>query len=152
MTRQYIRRTTSTYSVKDLELAIAAIAEKTMTVQQAASHFKISRHTLYARISGRRGSGMRGGQTLLNHEEEELLVMTIEIYQRWQQPLACDDIISLAKDYLVQLGRPTERNLKEWFRSFMNRWHDQLKIVQSQKLENIRSISCTQKVVGESMH
>ena len=57
----------------------------------------------------------------------------------------------IAKDYMEGLGRKVSQksSLKEWFRGFIMRWQDELKLTKDVKLEKQRSAACTKVVIGK---
>ncbi|CAF4184325.1 unnamed protein product [Adineta steineri] len=151
MPRKYIKKEKeSLYTTDDLELALTLIKDKKLTVKDASTNYHISCATLYARISNRRGGGKVGRPTILSDEEEKVLIHVIHKYQEWQHPLTRSDLISIARIFMIELGKQhiTEDSLlREWFYSFQTRWYDEIKLVETYKLESIRSLSCTQLVV-----
>ncbi|CAF1255767.1 unnamed protein product [Adineta ricciae] len=150
MTRTYIRKKVRGYSSADLEVALQCIRENTLTVNAAGEKYHIPRATLYARLSYRRGVGKQGGKTILSTEEEKLLIHVIHKYQEWQQPLTQSDVISIARDFMIELNKKNIDNnssLREWFLCFRQRWKSEIKLVEAYKLEKVRSVSCTQMTV-----
>lgn len=150
MVRTYKRKTSTPYTKAEIESAIKAVRTNELTPTAAAEKFKIPLPTLYSRLSGRRGDGPRGGRTILHCEEEKFLVETIEIFEKWQLPLLRQNVIEIARNYMIELGKqisPTA-TLNEWFSSFMTR-HPELKLTKCVNLEKVRSISCTTQVVSK---
>lgn len=97
MVRDYEPKTVKTYTQSDLDDALEAVRDGKLKPKAAAEQFKIPLSTIYARLSGKRGSGPRGARPILTMEEEGLLVQTIETFERWQLPLLRQDVISIAR-------------------------------------------------------
>lgn len=150
MVRNYKRKTVTNYTQADLEKALEAIQNSRMMPRAASKQFNIPVATLYARSSGIRGNGPRGGKTILSSEEEAFLVHTIEIFQKWQLPLLRRNVIDIAHAYMTELGKKFKQSspLTEWFISFMAR-HPELKLTKCENLEKARSVSCTPLVISE---
>ncbi|CAF3921696.1 unnamed protein product, partial [Rotaria sp. Silwood1] len=149
MPRTYVRKGKS-YSTADLQGALNLIRDGKLTVKAAREQYHIPAATIYSRLSGFRGEGKPGAKTILSTEEEEFLIHVIHKYQEWQQPLTRSDLISIARTYMIELKKKNINNdssLREWFFCFRQRWQNEIKLVQAYKLENIRSVSCTQTVV-----
>ncbi|CAF4044322.1 unnamed protein product [Rotaria sordida] len=150
MPRTYVRKREPNYSIDDLKTALNLIRKKKMTVDVASTQYHNPRQTLYARLSGSRGGGKPGGVTILSHEEEKFLIHVVHKYQEWQQPLTRSDLISIARTFMLELGKKNitnESSLHEWFYCFHRRWGSEIKLVETYKFEKIRSISCTKIVV-----
>ncbi|CAF4584080.1 unnamed protein product [Rotaria sp. Silwood2] len=148
MPRTYVRKGKS-YSTADLQGALNLIRDGKLRVKAAREQYHIPAATIYSRLSGLRGEGKPGAKTILSTEEEELLIHVIHKYQEWQQPLTRSDLISIARTYMIELKKKNINNdssLREWFFCFRQRWQNEIKLVQAYKLENIRSVSCTQTV------
>lgn len=150
MVRNYKRKTTTNYTQVDIENAIKAVQTSELTPSAAADMYKIPLPTLYSRLSGRRGQGPRGARTILTNEEEELLVQTIEIFEKWQLPLLRRNVTDIARSYMLELGKKIDpaSQLTEWFHSFMTH-HPELKLTKCVNLEKVRSISCTPDIVSK---
>ncbi|CAF1474889.1 unnamed protein product, partial [Rotaria sordida] len=149
MPRTYVRKGKS-YSTADLRGALNLIRDGKLTVKAALEQYHIPAATIYSRLSGLRGEGKPGAKTILSTDEEEFLIHVIHKYQEWQQPLTRSDLISIARTYMIELKKKNINNdssLREWFFCFRQRWQNVIKLVQAYKLENIRSVSCTQTVV-----
>ncbi|CAF1527385.1 unnamed protein product, partial [Rotaria sordida] len=150
MPRNYVRKKQSRYSPDKLQKALDLIRDGKITVNDASKHYHIPIATLYSRLSGLRGSGKPGAKTILSNEEEKFLIYVIQKYQEWQHPLSRSDFISIARTFMIQLKKSNisdYSSLHEWFYSFRKRWHSEIKLMETYKLENLRSISCTQLVV-----
>ena len=150
MVRNYKRKTVTKYTDSDMKNALDAICNKQQKPSVVAQQFNIPVTTLYARLSGIRGSGPRGGKTVLSPEEEAFLVQTIEIFEKWQLPLLRRDVIDIARAYMLELGKQisSSTQLSDWFLSFMSR-HRDLKLTKCQNLEKSRSVSCTPQVISK---
>lgn len=152
MPRTYVRKKEKNYAVGDLKSALKMVRTNEASAVVAAAQFRIPISTLYAHLSGRISEPQAGGKTILSHEEEEFLVHVVRLYQDWQQPLTRENLISIARTFMIELakkGVTTKSRLREWCFGFERRWRDELKIVQPYKLEKVRSIACTQLVVGK---
>jgi hypothetical protein len=152
MPRTYIRKKVCRYSSSDLDSALKCIRENSLTVAEAVKKYHIPQATLYARLSNRRGGGRPGAKTILSTEEEEFLIHVIHKYQEWQQPLTQSDLISIARNFMMELGKKSidiSSSLREWFLCFRQRWRNDIKLVEAYNLEKVRSISCTQLTVGK---
>ncbi len=151
MPRKYVRKTESKYSNDDMNNALSDVKKKKLSPIDAARAYNIPITTLCSRISGHRGSNSPGRSSILSIDEEEFLVYVIELFQEWQQPLTRKCVIDMARTYMIELGKnvSSDSRLIEWFRSFMTRWRDRLKITFSMKLERIRSQSCTKEVISK---
>jgi hypothetical protein len=153
MTRTYIRKTKPHYTADDLEKSLGLIRDRKMTVNEAAKQYHIPLATLYARLLGFRGGSKAGVKTILSREEEQFLIHVIHKFQEWQQPLTQSDLISMARTFMIELKKKNINNdssLREWFYSFRQRWHNDIKLVKTYQLERARSSSCTQLVVGKN--
>jgi hypothetical protein len=150
MVRHYERKKVQKYVQSDMDKALDAIRNRQLKPIAASKQFNIPVATLYARLSGTRGSGPRGARPILSLEEEQLLIQTIETFQQWQLPLLRQDVIGIARAYMLELGKTIDPNaqLKEWFSSFMNR-HRELKISKCHNLQKARSVSCTPVVISK---
>ncbi|CAF1503795.1 unnamed protein product [Adineta ricciae] len=150
MPRSYIRKKQPHYSTADLDNALKSIRRNTLTVKEAWKKYHIPPSTLYARLSNRRGDGKSGAKTILSNEEEKLLIHIIQKFQEWQQPLTRSDLISIARNFMMELNKTNvtpNSSLRDWFLCFRQRWMNEIKLVEAYKLEKIRSVSCTQLVV-----
>ncbi|CAF1614040.1 unnamed protein product, partial [Adineta ricciae] len=99
-------------------------------------HIPVS--TLYARLSNRRGGGKPGAKTILSFEEEKLLIHVVQKYQEWQQPLTRLDLISISRDFMLELNKSNihkNSSLRDWFDGFRQRWKNEIKLVEAYKLE-----------------
>ena len=124
MPRSYIRKKESSYSVSDLDNALKSIQRNTLTVKEAWKKYRIPPSTLYARLSNRRGDGKPGTKTILSTEEEKLLIHVIQKYQEWQQPLTRSDLISIARNFMLELNKKnvtSNSSLRDWFLCFRQR-------------------------------
>ena len=151
MPRTYVRKGKS-YSTAALQVAIKLIRDGELTVNAASEKYQIPTSTIYSRLSGLRGGGKPGAKTIFSNQEEEFLIHVIRKYQEWQQPLTQADLISIARTYMIELKKKNINNdssLREWFYCFRKRWKSEIKLIEAHKLEDVRSISCTQIVVGE---
>ena len=153
MVRHYKRRTISKYSEADIQKALEAIRNKKLKPCDLARDLNIPISTLYARLArlaGKHGHAKRGGHTILSTEEEEFLVHTVEIFEKWQLPLLRKSLIDLARSYMLELGKKISRTtpLLDWFSGFMIR-HPELKVTKSMKLEKVRSVSCNPQAIRE---
>ncbi len=93
-----------------------------------------------------------GAKTILSTEEEKFLIHVIHKYQEWQQPLTQSDLISIARNFMIELKKKNidiYSSLREWFLCFRQRWQTEIKLVEAYNLEKARSISCTQLTVGK---
>ncbi|CAF3392974.1 unnamed protein product [Rotaria sp. Silwood2] len=81
MPRNYIRKKQSRYSPDELQKALDLIRDEKITVNAASTDYHIPVSTLYARLSGVRGSGKPGTKTILSNEEEKFLIYVIQKYQ-----------------------------------------------------------------------
>lgn len=150
MVRDYKRKTISKYQEADIQKALQAIRTKNLNISSASHEFNIPLSTLYGRLSGKNDNVKRGGQTILSTTEEEFLVHTVEVFEKWQLPLLRESAINIARSYMLELGKNISRTarLHDWFSGFMKR-HPELKIAKSMKLEKVRSVSCNPQAVGE---
>ncbi|CAF4517648.1 unnamed protein product [Rotaria magnacalcarata] len=149
MPRTYIRKKTSTYAITDLKLALDLIGDGEITVIEASTAYNIPMPTLYSRLSGSRG-GNPCGNKILSDGEEKFLIHVIHKFQEWQHPLTRSDFISIARTFMIEMNKKkiTEDSLlREWFNGFQKRWFNEIKFVETSKLESVRSLSCTQLVV-----
>lgn len=154
MPRTYIRKTERKYAVSDLKTALDLVQKKELSASVAAVQFRIPLSTLYVHLSGQQSVTQPGGQTILSREEEEFLAHVVRLYQDWQQPLTRANLIAITRTFMIELGKKgvtTDSRLREWCYGFERRWHDELKVVKPYKLEKVRSVACTQLVVGKSM-
>lgn len=152
MPRTYIRKKQTSYSRSDLKVALDRIRRKELSATAASNEYRIPLSTIYAHLAGNRGENKCGGRTILSREEEEFLIHVIQRYQEWQQPLTRTQLISIARRFMIELGKKgiTKHSLlRDWFYGFRNRWNDQIKLVECYKLEKKRSVSCTQMIVGK---
>lgn len=149
MPRTYKRKTHDTYTQNDLEQALSDIREKNLPVKAVAAQYQIPTRTLHYRLSGSRTDAGRGSKTTLTKDEESLLVHTIHLFQQWQCPMSPSDVISLAKPYMVQLGKKvsSECTLRDWFHGFMRRWSNEIKLAKTVKLEKARSKACRKETI-----
>ncbi|CAF1524853.1 unnamed protein product [Adineta steineri] len=157
MVRNYKRKTVAKYTEADMQKALDAVRSKELKPLDAAkNNNNIPLATLYARLSGTRGNGPRGAKTILSSEEESFLVQTIEIFEKWQLPLLQNNVIDIARAYMLELGKKINQTapLTDWFASFMHRHHD-LKLTKCENLEKTRSVSCTPLIIQrwfETLH
>ena len=151
MPRMYKRKTQDTYTPNDLERALSDIREKRLSVKTVAAQYQIPVRTIRYRLSGSRSSARRGSKTTLSKDEESLLVDTILLFQQWQCPMSPSAIIGLAKPYMLQLGKKVsnESTLRDWFRGFMKRWSNEIKLAKTVKLEKARSKACRKETIGK---
>lgn len=152
MPRKYVRQSQPKYTSEQLNVALDRVRCNELSPGDASIEYGIPLSTIYAHLSGKRSENKPGGKTILSREEEEFLVHVIHKYQEWQQPLTRIQLISIARTFMIELGKKgvTENSsLREWFYGFQNRWYDQIKLVECYKLEKKRSTSCTQLVVGK---
>ncbi|CAF4926218.1 unnamed protein product, partial [Rotaria socialis] len=98
--------------------------------------------------------GSRGGNPcgnkILSDGEEKFLIHVIHKFQEWQHPLTRSDFTSIARTFMIEMNKKkiTEDSLlREWFNGFQKRWFNEIKFVETSKLESVRSLSCTQLVV-----
>ncbi|CAF2095220.1 unnamed protein product [Rotaria magnacalcarata] len=148
MVRHYKRKTISKYSEADIQKALEAIRNENLKPCDVACDRNIPLSTLYARLAGKHGHAKRGGHTIFSTEEEEFLVHTVEIFEKWQLPLLRKSLIDIARSYMLELGKKISRTapLLDWFSGFMTR-HPELKVTQSMKLEKVRSVSCNPQAI-----
>jgi hypothetical protein len=152
MPRIYVRKKKSLYTADDLKESLILIRDGKLTVNEASEKYHIPIATLYSRLSGLRSESKPGVKMILSGEEEEFLIHVIKKFQEWQQPLTPSDLISIARTFMIELEKKNITNdssLRDWFYSFRQRWHNEIKLATTCKLEIIRSYSCTQLVVGK---
>jgi len=130
------------HSDLDIAKATAAIT-RGMTYRKAAEKFKIPATVLYRRVT--KPSTMRiGGQTVLNSEEEELLVQKLICCGNWGYPLTDLDLRMIVKGYLDRRGREVAQFKEnfpgyEWTKLFLRRHHAQLSVRVCQNIKRARA-------------
>ncbi|CAF1328811.1 unnamed protein product [Rotaria magnacalcarata] len=105
MERTYKRKTQDKYSKDDLELALLDIRNKKLSIKSAAAYYHIPTRTIFHRLAGSRTGAGRGRRTILT-KEEEYIVTTIILFQKWLCPISSSVVIGLAKPYMIQLSKP----------------------------------------------
>ena len=150
MVRNYKRKTVTKYTNPDMRMALDAVHSKKLKPSAAAQRFNIPVPTLYARLSGIRGNGPQDAKTSLSPEEENFLVQTIQMFEKWQLPLVRESVIDIARAYMLELDKEISSTapLTEWFNSFMSR-HRELKLAKCENLEKSRFVSCTPQVISK---
>ena len=81
MVRNYKRKSLPKYPQSDMKKAMDTVRNKNLQSSNAASQFNVPLSSLYARLSGKRGSVHRDGQNVLSVEEEVFLVHTVETFE-----------------------------------------------------------------------
>ncbi|CAF3621241.1 unnamed protein product [Rotaria sp. Silwood1] len=150
MPRIYKRKTEPSYTKKELQEALVQIHQKRVSVADAAVHFHIPIRTIYNRLSYDGTDVRPGAKTILTSDEEQLLVHTILLFQKWQCPVTPTTVIHLAKSFMIDLGKTISPNstLRDWFSGFMRRWSNELKLKKTEKLEKVRSNACRQETIN----
>ncbi|CAF4986124.1 unnamed protein product, partial [Rotaria sp. Silwood1] len=150
MPRIYKRKTEPSYTKKELQEALVQIHQKRVSVADAAVHFHIPIRTIYNRLSYDGTDVRPGAKTILTSDEEQLLVHTILLFQKWQCPVTPTTVIHLAKSFMIDLGKTISPNstLRDWFSGFMRRWSNELKLKKTEKLEKVRSNACRQETIS----
>ncbi|CAF2137361.1 unnamed protein product [Rotaria magnacalcarata] len=132
MERTYKRKTQDKYSKDDLELALLDIRNKKLSIKSAAAYYHIPTRTIFHRLAGSRTGAGRGRRTILT-KEEEYIVTTIILFQKWLCPISSSVVIGLAKPYMIQLSKP--------------RWLKEIKLANTVKLEKVCSEACRKETV-----
>jgi hypothetical protein len=152
MVRNYIRKTEKpSYTEDDINKAIEKIRTKEWTYETAFSQTNVPIGTLASRIS-RKSNPQLGRPTALNVSEEKHLVDLIITLQDYGELSACDDVLKYAAEFVdimnlksrFKNGEPT----RDWYYSFVRRWKNKLKIMNSIKLEKVRADVTSSTVDG----
>jgi hypothetical protein len=152
-------RSSKTVQLEDtIQKAVRALENREFTtVGAAASHFKVSRHTLGRRMAGGKSRAQaRELRQLLSNAEEKTLVRWVTRYTMAGSPLSPSLLIELAE--LIQRHRVrrvsgNEAAAKtitsighEWLYRFLNR-HPMMRGIYARQMENARFNGATYEVV-----
>lgn len=141
MVRTYKKKTNkgggSAWSHEDMNEAIIAIENKTMSVRRAAMHFKVPKSTLLLKSRGWKGrqptlNSKSGGQKItLPASEEEKLAKLMKTMSKWGFGLSKQELLNVVQEYVQKNNIPNHfRNGRpgtDWFKSFCSRHHLTLK-------------------------
>lgn len=117
------------YEPEKIQAALQDIIARKMTYRNAEKFHGIPRSVLCRHKKG--NVKKQGGQTVLNNEEEDLLIRNINTCSDWGYPIDSYDLRLIVKNYLDKLGRKVVRfkdNLPgpEFVTSFLKRHRSQL--------------------------
>ena len=140
------------YDENKLADAVKAIKSGKMSYRKAQEYFRIPRSTLENKVN-RTNPKSIGTPSVLNKEEEKMLVHGILRAAHWGYPLDSTDIRGIVKGYLDRAGRKEKRftnNLPgyEWTSSFLKRHADILSVRLSENIKRARAevnINCVKE-------
>ena len=98
------------YKMEALEAAVREVKAKRMTAREAAKEFNVPRTTIGDKITGRFATAKPGRPTVLQEEEEKILVERLLLMSHWGFPLTRKDTCYLIKSYLDKIGRTTRES------------------------------------------
>lgn len=153
MVRNYVRKTTEpSYDEGDVQAAIEKVMNKEWTFAEAARFTKVPIGTIASRIS-RKSCSQVGHPTALQTSEEKYLVELIITLQDYGQLCTCENVLRYASEFvsLMKLENRFKNRAptKDWYYGFVQRWADQLKIMSSNTVEEMRRAPVTVATVDD---
>lgn len=130
--------------------AIEAVQSGTLSIKRAATCHGINRTTLMNHIKGRKYKKV-GRLTVLNHQEEELLVHALLKLADWGYGFDRQQLCRCVQDFLRKLDRPNpfRDGLPgvDWCIAFERRWKHELSRRVAQNLPKNRALAGTHDVM-----
>lgn len=113
------------YTEENLQEALLAIRNKTLSIRNAASKYRIPKNTLHLKSQEKHTKSV-GRATVFSMEEEEQMVAHVVAVSNYGFPVNTFDLRSVVKSFLDRIGRNETRfknNLpgNDWADSFMKR-------------------------------
>ena len=96
----------TSYNSEDMARAVAQVKKQKMSVREAALEYGVKRSTLHDIVRGKVAEGV-GRPTVLDKEEEKLIVERLLLMSEWGFPMTCKELRHLIKAYLDGLGKTT---------------------------------------------
>ena len=106
------------YSQEELQNAVREVAEKRMSLREAAMHYGVPKATLHDRVKESAGDQL-GRPTELSVDEEAIIVERLLVHGNWGFPLTRRDLCALIKAYLDGLGRTTRKQPIYFLQNFL---------------------------------
>ncbi|KAJ8912041.1 hypothetical protein NQ315_000534 [Exocentrus adspersus] len=127
------------FDLNNLERAITAVADGTLSVHEAAEQYNIPKLTIHRKYKGQNGKNP-GGQTAFTRVNEEHIINGLLISAKWRMPFTPRDVRRLVKQFLDRKGVQMNRfknNLpgRQWLTNFLKRNKDRLTL---QFCENVK--------------
>ena len=137
-------------SKENIISAVKAMHEKNMSIRKVAKIYNIPRTTL-RRHYLKEETGKPGHPTILSKDEEEMLVTGIVAAGDFGFGREKADILEMVTHFITHSGRcnPFKDGVPgdDWFRSFCERWKQQLSARKPEILTISRAVACNEMVV-----
>lgn len=129
--------------------AIRQVQSHKMSVREAALEYGVKKSTLQDRVR-EKVTDKLGRPTVLEREEEIILVERLVLMARWGFPLTCKDLRMLVKEYLDSTGRKTrfgDSNMPgpDFVKGFFRR-HPSLTVRSTNLIKRSRAALSTEQV------
>lgn len=133
MPRSYVKkvggRLYQNYNPGAIKNAVDAVRYKKMSLRRASEAFGVPKSTISDHLNSKEPIKKCGGQTVLNTNEENLLVEGLLKCSEWGFPMKCRDIQLVVQSYLDRLGKSINKNNrfknnlpgKDWVELFLKR-------------------------------
>lgn len=120
------------YSHEDLQKAITAVQNRTMTLKVAAETYNVPMSTLSRKYRNINCTQEKAGHpTLFSKEEEKSFLENLKLLSYWGFPLDSIDLRVFVQKYLNKIGKniySLEDNMPgvDWARNFLNRYKSEI--------------------------
>lgn len=130
------------YNIENIELALNAVTDKSMSFSQAAEKFGVPKTTIYRRYRGMNSEKL-GRPTVLNFNEENKIVEALLKAAAFGYPFSSLQLREFIQNYFNQKGVTVKffkDNLPgiEWYNNFMLR-HPELAIRNTENIKRCRA-------------
>jgi hypothetical protein len=127
-----------------VEEALRAVADRGMSIRQAAVMLHIPRKTLGNKFAGKHMKSV-GHPTALSLADEKEILHQILVCADWGMPLSSLEVRLIVRDYLLRCGRIV-KNFKggslpgeDWYSSFVKRHREDLTVRKCQNISRARA-------------
>lgn len=156
MVRNYKPKGSTSYKKVDshiLKQATEDVANKKMSLRQAAAHYGISYSVIYRHAKKGNSIKPQGGQTCLSESDEALLVQRLKLCSEWGYPVDTWMLRLIVQEYLDRTGKKItkfKRNLPgpDFVYSFLRRHKRELSYRMCQNIKRNRC-AVSNKIVNE---
>jgi len=137
-------------SESSLQLAVASYKHQKGSLRSIVEKYGVPKSTLERKVKNLK-PGKFGGQTVLAHEEENILVKVLLKCAEWEFPLRPQDCASLVKSYLDRRGRstvfPGNQPGRDWMTRFLGR-HEEVTKRLSENIKRSRA-AVTSEIISD---